>query len=310
MRSLEDAWPPLTGDVWAPTKRSLHMYAQMLGKLRLALSPFQPNFTFTALTLTPRGFTTGVMPYDGRSIAGSLDVLSAELVVESSDGERRRISVATPCTIARVFSAFENALADMGVAVSLSPVPQELADVTPFDLDERPALWNADAAREWLTAVTTINAVFDRWRSHFAGRMGIYLWWGALDLSLLLFSGKSTTPPLDRGYLLKYDLDAEMMSVGFYPGDQASPAVFYGYIVPQPAGSATLPILPEGAAWSDAAGEWILPYDVARASANPESTLSSFLDSIYSACGYAAGWDRDRFRYTPPPLRRAKPSTP
>jgi hypothetical protein len=305
MRDLNEAWPQLDPNSWAPTKRSLHLYAQMLGKLRLALAPHQPNFTFCALALTPRGFTTGVMPYDGRSIAASVDVFSAVMILETSDGELRRISLGEPCTVARVFLEFLIALADLGVAVSLSPLPQEIADTTPLDLDERPAMWDSAAAQRWLSAITTINGVFDRWRSHFAGRMGIYLWWGAFDLSLLLFNGNRADPPLDRGYLLRYDLDAEMMSVGFYPGDGASPAAFYGYIVPQPPGSATLPILPERASWSETAKEWTLAYDTVRASANPESELSSFLDSIYSACGYAAGWDRRRFRYTPPTLRRA-----
>lgn len=305
MHDLTDPWPPLDASSWAPTRRSLHLYAQMLGKLRLALSPHQPNFLFTALALTPRGFTTGVIPYDGRAIAVSVDVFSVEMTVESSDGARRSIALSEPCTVAHVFSELHGALAAAGVAVSLSPIPQEMADRTPLDVDLRPAVFDALDARRWHGALISIGGALDRWRSHFAGRMGVYLWWGALDLSLLLFSGEQIEAPRDRGYLLKYDLDAEMMNVGFYPGDAASPPIFYGYIVPQPDGCEALPILPAAATWSNQANEWILPYEAVRSSTNPEGMLASFLDSIYSACSYAAGWERERFRYIPPPLRRA-----
>ncbi len=306
MHDPTDPWPALDASSWAPTRKSLHLYAQMLGKLRLALSPHQPNFLFTALALTPRGFTTGLIPYDGRSIQVSVDVFSVEMTFESSDGARRSIALSEPCTVAHVFSELHGALAAAGVAASLSPIPQEIADRTPLDVDRRPALFDPLEARRWHRAMISISGALDRWRSHFAGRMGLYLWWGALDFSLLLFSGEHAEAPGDRGYLPKYELDTEMMNVGFYLGDDAGPPIFYGYIFPQPDGCESLPILPAAAEWSNQAKEWILPYEAVRSSMNPDGMLASFLDSIYSACSYAAGWERDRFRYIPPPLRRAK----
>jgi hypothetical protein len=303
-----NAWPELTFESWAPTKRSLHLYAQMLGKLRLALSPQQPNFVFTALALTPRGFTTGLIPYGSLGLAVSVDVFTAEMIVEVRDGGARRIGLAEPCTVARVFADLERTLADLGMVVEISPIPQEVADQTPFDADERPAHFDSLAAQRWLGVATAINAVFDAWRSHFAGRMGVYLWWGAFDLAVLLFSGKQVPPPTDRGYLLRYDLDMEMMNAGFYPGDETNPPTFYGYIYPQPSGCSTLPIAPDGAAWSDAAREWILPYERVRASADPAATLAAFLDAIYRSCTAAAGWKSEAFSYVRPPLRRAPES--
>jgi hypothetical protein len=300
-----DAWPELDYAAWAPTKTSLHRYAQMLGKLRLALAPHQPNFTFTSLALTARGFATGLMPYGAHALQVSVDVFDAEMIVETSDGRERRIALSAPCTVARAYAEFLAALADLGVDVELSPIPQEVADQTPLDTDERPAAFDAAAAQRWLTVMTATNAVFDSWRAHFFGRNSIQLWWGAFDFALLLFSGKHVDAPADRGYLLKYDLDAEMMNVGFYPGDDANPPIFYGYIYPQPATCSTLPIAPEGAAWSSAAGEWILPYAVLRAHADPAAALTTFLDAIYDACGGASGWDRNQLTYMPPPLRRA-----
>jgi hypothetical protein len=301
-----DAWPALAP--WEPTKRSLHLYAQMLGKLRLALSPHQPNFLFTGLALTPRGFTTGTMPYGARAMQASVDVFDAMMIVESSDGRERRIPLDAPCTVARVFADLHEALAVLEFWVTISPIPQEVPDTTPLDADDRPAPFDRAAAQRWLAIVTAANNVFDRWRAHFFGRVGIQLWWGAFDYSIMLFNGNKVDPPADRGYLLHYDLDAELMNVGLYFGDEPGAAVFYGYIYPQPAGCEMLAVAPDGAMWSDTLREWVLPYETVRASADPERTLVAFLDALYRLAGDAAGWNRAGLSYTPPPLRRA-PST-
>jgi hypothetical protein len=301
-----DAWPALAP--WEPTKRSLHLYAQMLGKLRLALSPHQPNFLFTGLALTPRGFTTGTIPYGARAMQASVDVFDAMMIVESSDGRERRIPLDAPCTVARVFADLHEALAVLEFWVTISPIPQEVPDTTPLDADDRPAPFDRAAAQRWLAIVTAANNVFDRWRAHFFGRVGIQLWWGAFDYSIMLFNGNKVDPPADRGYLLHYDLDAELMNVGLYFGDEPGAAVFYGYIYPQPAGCEMLAVAPDGAMWSDTLREWVLPYETVRASADPERTLVAFLDALYRLAGDAAGWNRAGLSYTPPPLRRA-PST-
>ena len=166
-------WPELDYAGWAPTKRSLHLYAQMLGKLRLALAPYQPNFLFTSLALTPRGFSTGVMPYRVISIQATVDVFDAQLRLESSADGKWEIDLSEPCTAARVFGELHRALEALGVEVTLSPIPQETPDRTPLDTDERPAVFNVEDARRWLSVMSATNAVFDRWRAHFFGRMSI-----------------------------------------------------------------------------------------------------------------------------------------
>ncbi len=127
---------------WAPTKRSLHLYAQMLGKLRVELSPRQPNWMFTLLHLDARGITTGAMPYDGTSVEGLLDAFSSEIIVRRSTGDERRIALIPPRTVADVYAALLTALADLGVACRLWPIPQEIPDTTPFDEDTRPAAYD------------------------------------------------------------------------------------------------------------------------------------------------------------------------
>jgi hypothetical protein len=297
-------WPALDVAAWAPTKKSLHLYTQMLGKLRVALSPPQPNWMFTALLLTARGITTGPMPWHERALQATLDVFASEIAIDLSDGRSRRIALVPARTIAEVWSELLGALSALGVDVTLSPIPQEVPDVTPLDADRRPAAYDPAAVERWFRAVTATSASFESWRTHFFGRSGIQLWWGALDVALLLFNGKHVPPPTDRGYLLRYDLDAEMMNVGLYPGDDATAPFFYGYIFPQPPDAAQLPIAPATATWSDAIKEWVLPYEAVRGSADPHATLCAFLDSIYGLCVSAAGWDRAALSYDAP--RRAK----
>jgi hypothetical protein len=303
--TTHSGWPALDLSDWAATKTSLHLYAQMLGKVRLALAPHQPNFLYTSLACTPRGFTTGVIPYGLRSVQASVDVFGAEMILESSDGRERRVTLAGGRTIAQVYAELLAALKSLGVTVLLSPIPQEIPDKTPLNTDDRPAIFDPLAAQRWLTVVAATNAIFDRWRAHFFGRTGIQLWWGAFDFALLVFSGKHVEAPANRGYLIKYDLDAEMMNVGFYPGDDANPAMYYGYIYPQPTDCSTIAIGPAGVQWSAALGEWVLPYETMRTSPDPEAALTAFLDAIYGVCGDAAGWDCEQFTYVAPPLRRA-----
>jgi hypothetical protein len=293
-------WPEFDVAPWAPTKKSLHLYTQMLGKLRVALSPPQPNWLHTALLLTARGVTTGTMPWHEGSLQASIDVFSSELVLDLSDGRRQKIALVPARTIAEVYAELLSALKALGVEATLSPIPQEIPDVTPFDADHRAAAYDPAAVQRWFTVNTATAGIFEAWRAHFFGRSGIQLWWGGLDLALLLFSGKHVSPPLDRGYLLRYDLDAEMMNVGLYPGDDATAPFFYGYIFPQPEACENLPIAPAAAEWSDKIKEWVLPYDAVRTAPDPPGALRAFLDSIYATCGSAAGWDRAASSYDAP----------
>jgi uncharacterized protein DUF5996 len=297
-------WPDLSVSAWAPTKKSLHAYTQMMGKLRVALSPTQPNWMFAALYLTARGITTGPMPWRDGSLQSSLDVFSSELILEHSDGRSRRIALVPARTVAEIYTDLLGGLKALGVDVTLSPIPQEVADVTPFDIDRRPAAYDPAAVARWFRVTTATGGIFDRWRAHFFGRNGIRLWWGGFDLALILFNGKHVPPPLDRGYLFKYDLDAALMNAGLYYGDEANAPFFYGYIYPQPDGAPQLAIEPKTAAWSDAMKEWILPYEAVRAATDPARELDAFLDTIYAACSSLAGWDRAALSYVAPKRSR------
>jgi hypothetical protein len=293
-------WPDVNVAEWAPTKKSLHLYLQMLGKIRVALSPAQPNWMFTALQLSARGVTTGPVPYQFTSVEVALDVFSSEISIERSNGSSRRISLVPVRTVADVYAHIQTALAELGVDCTISPTPQELPDTTPLHEDRRAAGYEPEAVRRWFRAATATASVFDEWRAHFFGRTGIQVWWGALDVALLLFSGKHVAPPTDRGYIMRYDLDAELMNVGLFYGDETTAPFFYGYIFPQPPGAETLPVAPAAATWSQTIKEWVLPYDAVRHAADPAAELRAFLDAIYTQCIAAAGWDRDLLSYDAP----------
>jgi hypothetical protein len=299
-------FPSFDAAGWAPTKKHLHLVAQMLGKLRLALAPAQPNWTFAALALDARGFTTGPMPWNGGAVQASVDVFTSEIVIELSDGRSARIDLRPARTIADVFAAFTRALEALGVTVHISPVPQELADLTPFDQDDRPTSYDPVAVQRWFSIAMTTAGIFERWRSHFFGRSGIYLWWGAFDVSMMLFTGKHVPPPTDRGYLLQYDLDAEMLNVGFYPGDESNArAMFYGYVYPEPPNCERTDLGHGDVFWSTQLREWILPYEAVRLAPDPAASLTRFLDGVYDVCATGAGWDRNALSYIAPPRVRA-----
>jgi Family of unknown function (DUF5996) len=309
IRNDNEAWPDVTLSRWAETKRSLHLYAQMFGKIKLVLSPIQPNWMFTALHLTPRGLTTGTIAWHCSSLDVLLDVFSSEIVVTRSTGARIVIPLLPVRTVAEVYHDLTASLEKVGVNCFISRIPQEVPDTTPLDADRRSAEYDPDAVMRWFQAATATTGVFDEWRSRFFGRAPLQVWWGALDVALLLFSGRRVNAPTDRGYIAKYDLDAELMNVGLYLGDQGTPPFFYGYIYPQPGGVELLPIAPQQASWSATLQEWVLPYEVVRTSEHPTETLCMFIDAIYAQCFAAAGWDRNAHSYEAPKIRnRGVPS--
>jgi hypothetical protein len=294
------AWPDVNVANWSGTKRSLHLYVQMLGKARLALSPPQPNWMFTPLYLSPRGITTRFIPYGTTSVEAALDVFESRITIARSTGQTLVVPLLPVRTVAEIYSALTAALEQVDVECFISRIPQEIPDTTPFDEDRRRSEYDPAAVLRWFDAATATAAVFEAWRAHFFGRSGIQLWWGAFDLALLLFSGKKVPPPADRGYLMTYDLDAEMMNVGLYFGDDEHAPFFYGYIHPEPAGAENLPVGPSPATWSTQLHEWVLPYEAVRSCADPTAAIVAFLDSIYAQCFAAAGWNRDAVSYDLP----------
>ncbi len=296
-------WADVDVSGWAGTKRSLHLYAQMLGKIKLALAPVKPNWMFTALYLSPRGVTTGTIPWRSGSFDVTIDVFESAIVLSRSNGACATVPLTPVRTVADVYADLSAALAALDIECSISKIPQEVPDTTPLDQDRRPSEYDAAAVLRWFEVSTAVCGIFDGWRAQFFGRSGVQLWWGGFDVAVILFSGRRLKPPTDRGYIMRYDLDAELMNVGLYYGDGQTAPYFYGYIHPEPEGAQSLAIAPPQASWSSALHEWVLPYDVVQHASNPTVALCSFIDAIYEQCFVAAGWPRDAFTYERPPRR-------
>ena len=294
-------WPTLPYEEWAATKKTLQMYTQMAGKVRLALAPVQAEWLASCLYMTARGLTTGPMPYGDLAVELAFDFYDHTLSVLVSDGRVRAIPLGPARTVAAFYRNLVDAFADLGLKVEIWSKPQELDDTTPFEKNEHDCSYDAGQVLRWFTVMSAVNNVFDEWRSRFFGRTGLQFWWGAFDLGVLRFTGKHIDPPQDRGYIMRYDLDAEFMNAGFWPGDEKSPEpVFYAYLNPQPRGCELASIDPSSAAWVETMGEWILPYEEVRASPDPRKTLTGFLDCIYGLAGELGGWDLADFEYAKP----------
>ncbi len=295
-------WPALPYEKWAPTKKTLQMCAQMIGKARLGLSPPQPEWLHACLYLDARGLATGAMPYGERVITMGVDVYEGSLWVEASDGRRVTVPVAPGRSVAEIWADLGARLADLGIDVHLNDLPQEMADATPFRENRHDhTLVLADAQR-FLQVMAAVDGVFEEFRSTFFGRSGVQFWWGACDFTVLLFSGRHETAPVDRGYIMRYDLDAEHMNAGFWPGDENAPdPVFYAYIHPRPDGCETAPVRPEHAGWVETLGQWVLPYEAVRTCDDPRQAILDFLRSVYSVAVTRGGWDLAAHEYVRPP---------
>jgi hypothetical protein len=152
----------------------------------------------------------------------------------------------------------------------------------------------------WFAALTAIHNVFDEWRSPFFGRSSIGLWWGAFDMTVTVFNGRHATPRAGADYIKRYDLDAESVATGFWPGAAHDEAMFYAYIVPEPSGCSDLPFDLPAAGWVAEKGEWVLPYEAVRTAPDPRGALLTFMDTMYSVAGSLAGWDLATYRYERP----------
>jgi Family of unknown function (DUF5996) len=304
----QDAWPALPYEEWAPTKKTLHLVTQMMGKVRLALAPPQPSWLHTCLYLDARGFTTGAIPLDGSVLQVGLDVYDLVIWVRIGDGRTVTIPLSPDRSIAKIWSDLLRTLADLGIQADLWDKPQEMDDTTPLGSLTAVATIVPEHAQRFFRILGSIDAVFEEFRSSFFGRSGVQFWWGGFDFCVILFTGRKVDPPDHRGYILRYDLDAEQMNAGFWVGDDAHPnPTFFAYLIPRPPGCEVAPVQPALAGWAENMDEWMLSYDHVRASADPRAEILAFLRSVYQFAVSDAGWDGESHTYVaPPPAPRSR----
>jgi len=286
-------WPALELDGCRDTLTTLHLYAQVIGKVQLALTARQAGWANAPLRLTPRGIASQVLWPDTRSLSIAFDLAVHQLRFELSDGTRRALLL-EPRPVAGFYAAVMATLAELDVDVAIDPMSVETAAPVPLSTDTAHASYDRDCVAALFQAWTRVAAVFDRFRSGFCGRQTpVDLWWGTFDLSIVRYSGRQASPPFDGGAIERVAMDAEQSLVGFWPGDETSPVpVFFAYTYPKPAGIDAAAVTPPGAQWSPEAGEFIVPYETIRRAADPARALLGFCESTYAAGSRLAGWDR------------------
>lgn len=289
-------WPALPYEEWRGTRDTLHTYAQVLGKLRLALSPFEPQWGNVPLYLTARGLTTSPLPVGPRTVDAELDLISHEVVIRSSLGEVERRPLGG--AVADYYQDVTRMLRRLNVEVAISTRPSEVPDPIPFPEDRTHDVYVEAHAARFFRVISRIDVVTKEHRARFRGRTTpVQLYWGSFDLALARFSGRTVEPPRDRGIIERLGGDAEEICAGWWPGDEKRrSAAFFAYGYPSPNGIDRIGVRPEEAGWNEEAGEFLLPYEAVRSKSDPRRAILDFFETTYDGAARLMGWDADLIR--------------
>jgi hypothetical protein len=292
-------WPELPTAGWRETCETLQLFTQIVGKVRLARSPWLNHSWHVALYVTARGLTTSLIPDGTRSFQIDFDFIDHLLRISTSDGATRQFALAGK-SVAGFYATIMADLAELGIQVAIDEMPNELSEPIRFSQDTRHASYDPDAVQRFFQILVNADRVFKQFRTGFLGKASpVHFFWGSFDLAVTRFSGRRA--PRHPGGVPHLPDDVaceayshEVSSAGFWPGGGAIdyPA-FYCYAYPEPAGFRTTKVRPAAAFFSEALGEFILPYDAVRTAAAPDQALLDFLQSTYEAAADAAKWDRD-----------------
>lgn len=287
-KPLFDSWPSLPLESWQDTYSTLHMWTQIVGKIRLALSPPVNHWWHTALYVSPRGLTTSAMPYEHRLLELEFDFIDHKLNLRTSEGQQGSLTL-RPRSVADLYGELMSKLKDINVHLGIYTKPQEVPDAIPFEEDQKHASYDPEYAHRFWRALASIQPVFETFRGKFLGKSSpVNFYWGSFDLAVTRFSGR-TAPPR-RGLITSEAYSHECISAGFWPGAGLGQPAFYSYTAPAPDGLAEQPV--KQGSYSTQLSEFLLPYEDVRKSASPEAALMEFLQSTYEAGANLAQWDR------------------
>jgi hypothetical protein len=289
-------WPSLPVAQWQPTRDTLHLWTQVVGKIRLANSPLINHWWNVPLYVTSRGLTTSLIPHrSGRCFQIDFDFQAHQLQIATTDGELRSLAL-EPRTVADFYDRVLGHLDDLGLATRIWPMPVEVVGAIPFDEDDTHASYDGDQVQRYWRALVLVDRLMHEFRSRFLGKASpVHLWWGALDLATSRFSGRLAPPhpggaPNLGAHVALEAYSHEVSSCGYWPGGHEG--LFYSYIYPEPVGFRDAPVRPEGARYSEEFGEFLLPYERIREGADPDGLLLDFLQTTYEAAAERAGWRR------------------
>ena len=300
-----ERWPALPLAEWEDTRATLHLWTQIVGKVRLSLAPMVNHWWQVPLYVGARGLTTSAIPYSGGVVELTFDFQDEVLRIRTSAGASRAVALA-PRTVADFHADVMSTLLDVGVRAHITRTPVEMENVIPFDQDETHASFDAESARRFWRVLIDVDRVFHGFRGRFLGKCSpVHFWWGSFDLAVTRFSGR-TAPrhpggsPNVADYVMQEAYSHECMSVGWWPGGGLVPEpAFYAYAYPEPDGCPAAPIGPAAAYYHPEMREWILPYEAVRTASDPDAEVMTFLESAYATVARLGKWDRAALERTP-----------
>jgi hypothetical protein len=290
-------WPSLPFEEWSATLATLHMWTQVVGKVRLAQAPHVNHWWQVPFYVTARGLTTSAVPYGARGFQIDFDFVAHRLRIETTEGDSRELQLA-PRSVADFYREFTARMHELGLDVKIWTTPVEVPDPVPFENDKAHASYDPEYANRFWRALVQAERVMQRFRSGFAGKCSpVHFFWGSFDLAVTRFSGRrAPTHPGAPGVADSITREAyshEVSSAGFWPGGAALPEpIFYSYAYPEPEGFKAASVGPARAHYNKDFGEFVLPYEAVREAADPDADLLRFLQDTYDAAAALAHWDR------------------
>jgi len=287
------------------------MWTQIVGKIRLTLSPWTNHSWHVTFYVTSRGLTTSPIPHGFSTFEIQFDFIDHQLLIDKSDGARRRLEL-KPQSVAEFYRMVMKTLDDLGLAVTINTTPNEIENPIPFDQDEEHRSYEREYANRFWRVLVQSDRVFKEFRSRFCGKCSpVHFFWGSFDLAVTRFSGRKAPPhpggvPHLPDAITREAYSQEVSSLGFWPGNAAMPTpVFYSYAYPEPPGFAEAKIKPDAAFYEAKLREFILPYDAVRTAESPDAILLDFAQSAYDAASKLGKWDREALEEKKPALHSA-----
>jgi Family of unknown function (DUF5996) len=297
--NIDEVWPALPYETWKDTYATLHMWSQVVGKVALAhAAPINHSWGI-AMQVTARGLSTRPLAYGPRTFTMEFDFIDHQLVIRSSDGDKRLLALA-PRSVADFYRDVMALLADMALPVKIWSMPVEIEAPIRFEEDTVHQSYDPSLANRFWRILVQVERVFTQSRCGFVGKCSpAQFFWGSFDLAVTRFSGRPA-PPREGPAFMREAYSHEVISHGFWPGGGPVPeAVFYAYAVPEPAGLKEARVQPEGASYHPVLNEFVLPYEVVRTSESPERAIAAFVESTYEQAATLAGWDRAALERVP-----------
>jgi Family of unknown function (DUF5996) len=311
MSTPQQFWPALPFAEWSETCATLHMWTQIVGKIRLVQTPWINHSWHVTLYLTARGLTTSPIPHGLHTFEIDFDFIDHELRIEKSDGARRTLKL-QPQSVAAFYDAVMNDLDALQLPVKIDLMPNEIENPIRFDQDEQHRSYDPEYANRFWRVLVQADRIFKEFRSRFCGKCSpVHFFWGSFDLAVTRFSGRPAPPhpggvPHLPDQVTREAYSQEVSSLGFWPGNVAAPTpVFYSYAYPEPSGFAQAKVLPDAARYNPQLREFILPYDAVRTATSPDDMLLDFAQSTYDAASKLAQWDRAALEEGKPVLHSA-----